>query len=304
MNFEKETEAIRLKNLESSLTQKKYIQWIFGALLVSIIIAFIMFKSSRREKRLNKKLEEKSNNLVISESNLRKINSNQKTLFSIVGHDLKGPISSLSELLKVMTDEDDNQIFRKKLLPKLKNYTKHVNFTLENLLNWGKIQIKGENIIPVKINILSITSNTVALYSELISKKNLTVKIDINNTISAWADKEDIKVVVRNMLSNAIKFTHANGKIWLKGKSNKHDIEFVVADNGIGMSLESQKLVCDLDSHYSTFGTNNEKGTGLGLMLCKEIIARNNGQILVHSSVNNGTVFTVILPKTVNESNT
>lgn len=297
MNFEQEKEILQLKNLKNTQTQQKYFQWITGALLASIIIALILFKSSRRKKRLNKKLEEKSNTLAASEITLKKINLNQKTLFSIVGHDLKGPISSLRELLKVMSSEEDKEALLKNLLPKLNNYTNHVHFTLDNLLNWGKTQMKGEYITPSSLNIHAIASDVISLYSESILKKELTIKLDIDKKIRAWADKEDINVVFRNLLSNAIKFTHSNGLIKFTGKSNDNHIIVEIEDNGVGMSAETQKLVCDLNVHYSTFGTNNEKGTGLGLMLCKEIITRNNGEISVESSENNGTKFTIFLSK-------
>ncbi len=297
MVFEQEKEILQLENLKKTRQQQKNFQWIIAALLTSIFVGLILFKSSRREKQLNKKLEEKSKTLEANEIALKKTNANQKTIFSIVGHDLKGPMGSLRELLKVMSNENEKEVLLKNLLPKLNNYTNHVYFTLDNLLNWGKTQMKGENISPVKLNIQAIASEVISLYSEAILKKELNVKLDIDKEISAWADKEDINVVLRNLLSNAIKFTPSKGRIKLTGKSTDNQIILVVEDNGVGMSAEAQKLVCDLNTHYSTFGTNNEKGTGLGLILCKEIIARNNGRLKVKSEKNKGSTFFVYLPK-------
>lgn len=296
-DFVKEKETIRLANLERRLTQQKYFQWSLGALVVSVIIAYIMYQSNRRERRLNKKLEEKSNSLAISESVLKKTNANQKTLFSIVGHDLKGPISSLRELLKVMSTEEDLQTFKTKLLPKLKNYTGHVHFTLENLLNWGKTQMKGEHIAPSRINVYAIASGVLDLYSQIISKKELVINLNMNKNLTAWADEEDIKVVFRNIISNALKFTQAKGSITIAGNSSNSLVTLDFQDNGVGMSSETQKLVFDSNTHYSTHGTNDEKGTGLGLMLCREIISRNNGEISMESFVNQGTKFTINLPQ-------
>ncbi len=157
--------------------------------------------------------------------------------------------------------------------------------------------MKGETITPTKLHIHSIASEVISLFSRAILKKELSVNVDIDKEISAWADKEDINVVLRNLLSNAIKFTPSKGRITLTGKSIENQVSIAVADNGVGMSAEVQKLVSDLNIHYTSFGTNNEKGTGLGLMLCKEIIARNKGEITVASSENNGCTLTVILPK-------
>lgn len=297
INFVKEKEALRLQNLKNNLTQQKYFQWITGALIASMFIALIMYKSSREEKRLNKKLEEKSNILVANEIDLKKTNTNQQILFSIVGHDLKGPILSLRELLKLMKNEKNQDVLLQTLLPKLNKYTDHVHFTLDNLLNWGKNQMKGQDITPSKLNLNSILSNLIYLSSETISKKKLKVELFIDKEVNAWADKEDINVVFRNLLSNAIKFTPSKGQISLSTKLEENTVVVAFTDNGIGMSTETQKLIFETNGHYSTFGTNNEKGTGLGLMLCKTLVSRNNGEISVISSENNGSTFSVFLPK-------
>jgi signal transduction histidine kinase len=298
MNFVKEKEALRLENFKINHTQQKYLQWIIVGLLVSIIISFIMYESNKRDKLLNKQLKDKTADLESRELQLRELNTTQEKLFSIVGHDLKGPISSLKELLKVMSNENDKEKLLLGLLPKLNSYTDHVHFTLNNLLNWGKNQMKGEGISPSTLHIKSIGTNVIDLFSEAIIKKEQIVELNVNEEITAWADKEDVNVIFRNLLSNAIKFSHTKGhiKINVTKKENRILLEF--ADSGIGMSKETQRLVCDSTEHYSTFGTNNEKGTGLGLMLCKAIVARNNGEISVESSENNGTTFFVYLPST------
>jgi len=181
-------------------------------------------------------------------------------------------------------------------LPKLNNYTEHVHFTLENLLNWGKNQMKGENVNPVKIDLHTMVSNTIALYSEALTKKQLHLELIITKEISAWVDEEDLNVVFRNLLSNAIKFTPSNGNISIAAKLQKNEVLITFKDDGVGMSIETQKLVYDSSQHYSTFGTNNEKGTGLGLMLCKTLVARNNGKLSFFTEENIGTTFSILLP--------
>jgi len=295
MNFEKEKEAIKFKNLEKSSKQQKYLQWILGVLLTTVMVAIILYKSSRREKNLNKRLEEKKDFLIAHQKQLRLTNANQKTLFSIVGHDLKGPILSLRELLKLMKSEEDKEILLETLLPKLNKYTDHVHFTLDNLLDWGKNQINGENISPSNLVLNEIASNTINLYAEQISKKAQTVDLYIDKETTVWADKEDINAVFRNLLSNAIKFTPINGSIKITVKLKTSGVVIAFKDSGVGMSAETQKLVCDAQTHFSSHGTNNEKGTGLGLMLCKTLIARNGGELSVVSSKGTGSTFSVFL---------
>lgn len=296
MNFGIEKEALRLKNLKTTLKQQKYTQWITLALLTTLIITFIVYISHKREKRLNKQLHNKTSDLESREVQMRELNNTQEKLFSIVGHDLKGPISSLKELLQVMSKEENSEILLRGLLPKLNNYTEHMHFTLENLLNWGKNQMQGEHISPSILNLHTIGTGVLALFSEAITKKELKVDFVIAKETSIYADKEDVNVIFRNLLSNAIKFTHPKGTISITASTQENSVLIEFTDTGVGMSRETQKLVCDSQKHYSTFGTNNEKGTGLGLMLCKTLVARNNGEINVDSSEDKGTTFFVHLP--------
>ena len=199
-----------------------------------------------------------------------------------------------------MSKEENSEILLRGLLPKLNNYTEHMHFTLENLLNWGKNQMQGEHIAPSTLNLHSIGSDVIALFSEAITKKELKVDFAIAKEISVYADKEDVNIIFRNVLSNAIKFTHTRGMISISANTQENSVIIEFVDNGVGMSAETQKLVCDSRKYYSTFGTNNEKGTGLGLMLCKTLLARNNGKISVDSIENNGTTFFVHLPSNKN----
>ena len=298
LDFQTEKELLHEQSDLKIEKQRSITRWVILALFGSILFGYIILNANKREKLLNKDLNRKRTKLELRELQLREINTTQEKLFSIVGHDLKGPISSLHEILKVMTHVEDKEVLLKKLLPKLNNYTSHVHFTLDNLLNWGKTQMQGENVTPSSLNIHAMASDAISLSSEALLKKEITVELDMDKEITAWADKEDINVVFRNVLSNAIKFSHSKGLIKFSGKSNGTQVIVEVEDNGVGMNAEAKRLISDSNKHYSTFGTNNEKGTGLGLMLCNEIITRNNGKISIESSENNGSKFTILLTKT------
>ena len=297
LDFQKEKELLQEQSEAKIEKQLSITRWTVFALFGSLLFGYLIFNANQREKRLNKKLNNETRNLERREFQLRELNTTQEKLFSIIGHDLKGPISSLTELLKVMSKEDDSGKLMQNLIPKLKNYTNHVHFTLENLLNWGENQMKGEIVTPSKINLHLACSNVIGLLSEAILKKELNVELNIENQINAWADKEDVNVIFRNLLSNAIKFTHPKGQILITAKIEEKGILIAFKDNGVGMTLETQKLVFETHRHYSTFGTNNEKGTGMGLMLIKELLIRNKGKIEVKSYPNNGSTFFIYLPK-------
>lgn len=296
LEFEKEKEVLQELNGTKIEQQRSITSWVVFALFGSLLFGYVIFKANKREKRLNKQLHDKTADLESREIQMHDLNTTHEKLFSIVGHDLKGPISSLKELLKIMSNEDDKVIIIRSLLPKLNNYTEHVYFTLENLLNWGKNQMKGENITPARVNLHKIASSVIALYSEAILKKELHLELCIDQGINAWIDEEDVNIIIRNLISNAIKFTPSNGNIKITAKAAGNSVHLEFIDSGVGMSLKTQKIVFYSHQHYSTFGTNNEKGTGLGLMLCKTLTARNNGKISVLSDVNNGTTIAVILP--------
>lgn len=297
MNFEKEKEKLSLENLKRDLTQQKYIQWIAGALISAIILTIIVYRSQQRARRLNFKLKEKTDNLESNEKRLKEINTNQKTLFSIVGHDLKGPILSLKELLKLMSKEKNKEILLQELLPKLSKYTDHVYFTVDNLLSWGEKQMKGKNIDPIAIRLKEISTRALDLYSEVIANKNLVVRNCIQDDSKAWGNSNDIEVVFRNLLNNAVKFSHCNGEISISTVQNETHIIVQFKDAGVGMSKEAQKNIFQSNQYYTTLGTNHEKGTGIGLLLCKELLSRNNGKMTIESSLGKGSTFSIHLPK-------
>ena len=297
MNFDKEKETLRLKTIAQNTRQQKIFQWIIAALLMTLIITFIVYQSNRREKKLNKELEVKTNTLISNENHLKQVNTDQKKLFSIVGHDLKGPIASLRELLKLMSHEDNKQELIESLLPKLSRYTDYVHYTIDNLLSWGQKQMTGENTRPSNININEIANRVVELFTEEILKKNISVNVDIDDQVRAWADGNDIEVVFRNLIHNAIKFSYNGGEISLKTVSKDKYIVVEFSDQGVGMDQESKMAIFELNQSFTTTGTHKEKGTGMGLILCKELLIRNQGNIGVQSTPNEGSTFFVYLLK-------
>lgn len=295
----KEKEELNQQNARAIAKQSFITKWMLIALLASLVFGVFIFSVNKRVRSLNKKLKYNTIVLESRENRLKKINATQDRLFSIVGHDLKGPIISLKEILKIMINEKNKEVLLQSLLPKLKNETDHIYFTLDNLLSWGKTQMKGIKSNPEEISLKTMIAQTIHLSSEAIGNKHLAVANLIDEKTMLWANKNDIDVVFRNLISNAIKFTNYNGEISISSQSAYNKVIIQIKDNGIGMTPKTQKFIFEENKHYSTFGTNSEKGTGLGLMLCKEMIAKNKGLIKVKSEFNKGTTFFVTLPKNI-----
>ncbi|WP_339652432.1 tetratricopeptide repeat-containing sensor histidine kinase [uncultured Maribacter sp.] len=296
LNFEKEKDDLKAKNELAIDQQRKYVKWSLAALLTSFIIVLIILNSVKREKLLNKKLENQAIVLKDNQKNLSKINQNQDRLFSIVGHDLRGPIISFKELLNLYIEEPEGKIYFEKFAPLLKEDLEQLQFTMDNLLHWGKTQMKGNSIRLERITIKNEIENILQFFGQEIKKKYIKIDNQILENHYAFADNDQFNVIFRNLISNAIKFTPNEGKIILTSKIRNENVLIKVSDTGVGMSeLEKSKLFKDTE-YISTVGTNLEKGTGLGLRLAKELIITNHGEIFVKSKINEGSHFIVKLP--------
>ncbi|WP_159447547.1 ATP-binding protein [Maribacter arcticus] len=296
LNIEKEKENLAIKNRLAIAQQRKYVKWSLAALFTSFVIVLIILNSNKREKLLNKKLENQAIVLKENQKNLSNINRNQDRLFSIVGHDLRGPIISLKELLTLYIEDPDGKMYFEKFAPQLREDLEQVQFTMDNLLHWGKTQMMGSSMRLERIPISDEIENILHFFSKEIKKKYIEIDNQIIDNHFAFADLDQFNVIFRNLISNAIKFTPNEGEITITSKIKDASLLIEISDTGVGMSeLTISKLFKDTE-HISTAGTNLEKGTGLGLRLVKEMIVKNNGEIFVKSKINKGSHFIIELP--------
>tara|TARA_R110002074_G_scaffold115309_5_gene246137 strand:+ start:15694 stop:17736 length:2043 start_codon:yes stop_codon:yes gene_type:complete len=296
LNIEKEKENLVIKNRLAIEKQRKYVKWSLAALLTLFVIVLIILNSNKREKLLNKKLENQTIELKENQKTLTNINQNQDRLFSIVGHDLRGPIISLKELLTFYIEDPDGKVYFEKFAPQLREDLEQVQFTMDNLLHWGKTQMSGNQIRLEKISVRDEIENIIHFFSREIKKKCIEIDNQLIDTHFVYADLNQFNVIFRNLISNALKFTPNEGRITFSSKIKEANLLIEVSDTGVGMSeLAISKLFKDTE-HISTSGTNLEKGTGLGLRLAKEMIVKNNGKIFVKSKINKGSQFIVELP--------
>lgn len=240
-------------------------------------------------------ISEKNKVLVISKE-LSIANQSKTQLLSILSHDLRAPLNSIQSFLELLLeydiDADESRIIKTSLLKE----TKNTQIMLHNLLLWTKAQMEGG---------LQVSLTSVKLFQELkvaleilqISalEKVITIKNDIHPNICIIADVEMIKLVVRNLISNAVKFTPSGGTISLKSKVDGDFVTLIIEDNGIGIAADKQEQLFSVGA-VSTYGTNNEKGVGLGLMLCKEFTELQGGVISFESTLGKGSAFSLTFP--------
>jgi signal transduction histidine kinase len=236
---------------------------------------------------------------------LHELNVSKDKFFSIIAHDLKNPFSSiigLSEILKEEIKSGDTAT--------MENYAGLINNSavqtfrlLENLLEWANSQRGKISFNPVPINLGELFNEEFSMLNEMAIKKNIELINSFNDNLTIIADKNMIKTILRNLISNAIKFTHKNGKVEVKAMTENQHVEISVSDSGIGMTQEIIAKLFRIDSNLSTRGTENEKGTGLGLFLCREFVEKHGGRIWAESEVGTGSTFKFILPLDLNSSN-
>jgi len=218
-------------------------------------------------------------------------------LFSIISHDLRGPIGSFMQIIELLTsDLQVNPDMQTNLLNELKDMSKNTFYLLENLLNWSRSQRSDIVFNPRIIIINELIDENILLISGTAGQKSIDIRFDIQTKYTVYADYDMINLVIRNLLSNAVKFTRTGGLINIGISEQKGFITVEIADNGVGMSPEMvEKLFTDNQFH-STYGTNHEKGSGLGLVLCKDFVQRNGGSISVESILEKGSKFIFTVP--------
>jgi two-component system, sensor histidine kinase and response regulator len=237
--------------------------------------------------------------LKASEAKLKEINVTKDRFFSIIAHDLKNPFNGIlgfSSILKEEANEMD--------VPTIQEYADMINRAalqvfrlLDNLLSWARLQQDQIPYNPTTLALKEIANEVISILEESANRKKISVKSIIPDSIMVNADAEMLKTIVRNLLSNAIKFTPSNGKIELSAYEDIVKVEICVKDNGRGMNKENLGKLFKLDTSYSTRGTQEEEGTGLGLILCKEFVEKHGGTISAESELDKGSTFRFTLPK-------
>ena len=233
-----------------------------------------------------------------SELRLKEINATKDKLFSIIAHDLRSPFNSIlgfSELLKENLKESADSK-SEKYASLLNSSAKNTLVLLENLLNWAKSQTGQINFNPKKIDLYSSIQETIKIIHAQAKIKDITIHKVLVDETEVYADENMLKIILQNLISNAIKFTKLGGSIYISVISYENQAEISISDNGTGIHEEKLKTLFNISSNAMSLGTANEKGSGLGLILCKEFVEKQGGIIWVESEEGKGSDFKFTLP--------
>ncbi|HNS31150.1 MAG TPA: HAMP domain-containing sensor histidine kinase, partial [Tenuifilaceae bacterium] len=224
-------------------------------------------------------------------------NATKNKFFRIIAHDLRNPISTLvGSTGFILTDIDSfDKDKMKRIIEELNKLSLTTYTLLENLLDWSTSQMGEIAFDPKPLELLSLVKENLELVKSKIDEKNIRMEIDIPENLMVLADENMIHNIIRNLITNAVKFTPDNGHIKIFAESKGELYHLSIADNGVGINKEHLENLFRLDKHVTTPGTHNEKGSGLGLILCKEFIERNGGTITVVSEPGKGSTFTITL---------
>jgi len=216
-------------------------------------------------------------------------------ILSVLSHDLRGPVYSISQFLTLCnTDELSEEL--KEIFVALSSQMVSVDELINNLLKWASSSINNySEQVPEQIDLNSAVQKSMGLFNIIAHKKNIRLVDNLNEHIRVNVNPDHLDVIFRNIISNAVKFTPANGIITVTSRVEKKSAEIIVTDSGVGMNGDQlNKLFTP--AYASTYGTLGERGSGLGLLLCKEYLEANNGTIFISSKVNSGTTITINLP--------
>jgi signal transduction histidine kinase/ligand-binding sensor domain-containing protein len=247
---------------------------------------------AQRKELLNQKEE-----LIKMNDELHELNASKDKFFSIIAHDLKNPFNIIIGLSGILKEDitSGNHVSVEESVSVINSSAVQTYRLLENLLDWANSQ-RGKlsfNLESIKLN--EILREEFNMLDDIAKGKNIVLRSYVDNSLVVVADRNMIKTIFRNLISNAIKFTHRNGIVEVRAVTGKNNTEISVSDNGIGMSEEVMAKLFRIDANLTTRGTENEKGTGLGLFLCKEFVEKHGGKISVESKPGKGSVFRFVL---------
>ena len=281
-NFEQEQARIELENNKKLIRQQTITIIVIFLLISAAIILFLIRRNAITQKEANKKLQD--------------INATKDKIFSIIGHDLKTPLTSLNELLELLKKEVISPKDLTQLTPKIQTNIDYSTFSLNNLLSWAQSQMDEIKTNPSEVDISNTINETISVFEVQASKKNIEISNRIQSGLTGYFDIEHLRIILRNLLWNAIKYTPLEGKIVISSEIISEQVKINICDTGIGISKSALSILQNDLPINSTRGTNNETGTGLGLSICKELIAKNNGKLDISSNKPKGSCFSVIFP--------
>jgi two-component system, sensor histidine kinase and response regulator len=294
--------SVVLKTYTYQLEEINFIAYLINQGLAIIYIFYGLYSIKTENgnyntvlQQTNEAIQKQSNQLQQQATELDQLNSLKNKLFSVISHDLKAPMYALRNLFDNMQSQDMPANEIKEMIPEIKNDLNYTVSLMENLLQWAKSQMQAHTVKAHEIDVTELIEDVRHLLHLQAEAKNICIESRATGPVYAWADSDMIHLVLRNLVSNAIKFTPPGGLITIGASELSAFAEVYVQDSGTGMTTQELKKVNSQD-FYTTNGTSQEQGTGLGLMLCKEFLAKNDGYLRIESEKGKGSTFSFTLP--------
>jgi PAS domain S-box-containing protein len=248
---------------------------------------------------LKHKLENNNKELQEKEEQLRQEIADKNRFFSIIAHDVKSPFSALLGLSGLLAESVDffSQQEIKEMATGINRQANNIYQLLESLLQWSRAQMNKIPFAPGMLNLEDAVIQAVVVFKPACEKKGINIIHNVSHDINIFADANMLDTILRNLISNAVKFTNKKGSITITATEMIRFVEISVSDTGIGMSKEDIQNALDVSKHHTTPGTNQERGTGLGLIIIKDFAEKHNGRLIISSKVGQGTTIKVLLPK-------
>lgn len=280
-----------------------YVLIIAIVIFAFLIILLILQQTSKRKafnllEFKNHQINRMNDEIEVQRDSLKQLNKTKDKFFSIIAHDLKSPFNSIKGFTELMIENIHEYDEEKKLkfLKIIKGSTTKASDLLNNLLIWANNQSGNLKYNPLKVELIKQVSDAISLLEIQAINKEINIVNNVENNLFVNADINMFDTILRNLISNAIKFTEPKGEIQIFSSIDKNFVEISVKDNGIGISKSDVKKLFSIDVKNSNIGTANEQGSGLGLILCKDFVERHGGKIWVQSTINKGSEFTFTLP--------
>jgi signal transduction histidine kinase len=296
IKFENQKKQLILDQNKAIAKQKNYVYLAISVSIIIFLILIFIYRTNKLQRKYYKELQKKQDILLKHEEELNLSIKTKDKLFSIIAHDLKGPINSFHLLMKMSMNESISKEDYDALFPKALQDIQGISDMLNNLLMWARTQMKGITLKQINVDINQIINKTISILQPIAKKKEINILNKVPESTISFSDRNHLSIVIRNLISNAIKFTKENGEIIIGVTELETEWQIEVADNGIGMNEDTLNMLFKNEHVKSTYGTNEEKGTGLGLSICKEMVEGNGGKIWATSIQNQGTIiyFTVL----------
>lgn len=309
-NLEKQYETEKKENENNKLQARNELmhvqliknkQLIILGFIIAFLLLLVLFIISRKylEKiKLTRLLEDKNQQIEKSENELRLLNAAKNKFFSILAHDLKNPFHTVMGFSYLLSNDYEGftDSERHKIAVDINKSANNIFKLLENLLEWSKTQTGNQTFNPIEIELKNIIDNTLSVMNALAEQKNIRLIVNCSDEIKTYSDPRMTETILRNLISNAIKFTPQGGQVEIVAEQKEGQVEVKVSDTGVGIPREEIDHLFQIDSKSKRKGTNNEEGSGLGLILCREFVSMNKGKLWAESTPGKGSTFCFTIP--------